>query len=278
MQQQSATGTNRTDQGGAGSSSIGSGGTSTSDLMDQAKQTASRTQHLAGDLAGQVKREASNRLSGQIDNAAQGISGASQALKSVSEQLQKEQPQLANYAERAAEQIEHVSSYLKGKDLDQLVQDVESFARRQPAAFLGSAFVLGLAAARFLKSSSGSTGQESTQMDHSRQFNPGQTSGTGTQPVRTPPFTSDLYPTQTPPTPSSVVDAAAVKPSSSSPASSTTPSSSSPGSSITPGTSSPGSSTTPGTSSPAASRPPGASTYESGQPSTEPWTKPGTAA
>jgi hypothetical protein len=35
-----------------------------------------------------------------------------------------------------------------------MIQEVERFARRQPALFLGGAFTLGLIAARFLKSSS----------------------------------------------------------------------------------------------------------------------------
>jgi len=245
MQQQSATGAYGTDPGGAGPGASGSTGTSTSDLMDQAKQTANQTQQLAGDLAGQVKREASNRLSSQIDNAAQGISGASQALRNVSEQLQQEQPQLANYAERAAEQVEHFSSYLKGKDLDQLVHDVEGFARRQPAAFLGGAFVLGLAAARFLKSSSESGQSGSTQMDQSRHVSPGHAHGPGPQPVMVPPFTSELYPTDTPPTPSSIVEA---------------------------------STNSPGLSSPSSQAVPGASTSGTAQPSAEPWRNPGTAA
>ena len=42
--------------------------------------------------------------------------------------------------------------YLRGKDFDRMVDDLEGFARRQPALFLGGAFMLGLLAARFLKS------------------------------------------------------------------------------------------------------------------------------
>ncbi len=38
------------------------------------------------------------------------------------------------------------------------MSEVEDFARNKPAIFMGGAFILGAAAARFLKSSAGQTG------------------------------------------------------------------------------------------------------------------------
>jgi hypothetical protein len=43
---------------------------------------------------------------------------------------------------------------LRNKDVGELFQDAQRLARRQPVAFVGAAFVLGLVGARFLKSSS----------------------------------------------------------------------------------------------------------------------------
>jgi len=60
---------------------------------------------------------------------------------------------IARYVEKAADQIETCSRRLKEKDIDELATDVQRLARRQPAVFIGSAFVLGIAGARFLKSS-----------------------------------------------------------------------------------------------------------------------------
>ena len=51
--------------------------------------------------------------------------------------------------------LESFSRSLDGKDLDGVVRDVETFARRNPAAFLGSAVAIGFLASRFLKSSGG---------------------------------------------------------------------------------------------------------------------------
>jgi hypothetical protein len=60
----------------------------------------------------------------------------------------------AKYGESLANQIEQISNYFERKDVREMMRDVESFARRNPALFIGGAFTLGLLAARFLKSSS----------------------------------------------------------------------------------------------------------------------------
>jgi hypothetical protein len=133
------------------------------DLADRTRQTASQAQQIAGDLAGQVRQEASARLSGQIEQVVHSLGGASDAFRGVGVQLrQQEQGMLAGYAERAAETVQNAASYLEGKELDEIVHDVEDFARRQPAVFLGGAFALGLLASRFLKSSNPSTGYGKT--------------------------------------------------------------------------------------------------------------------
>jgi len=131
-----------------GAGSTGSPG-STSDphvVIDQAKEKA-------GQMVDQVKQEASKRFAGQIGTASQSLHSASEALRDVSGQLrEKEQKPVADVADRFAERVDSFSSYLENKGLDQIVGDVESFARSQPAAFIGAAFALGLAASRFLKS------------------------------------------------------------------------------------------------------------------------------
>jgi hypothetical protein len=49
--------------------------------------------------------------------------------------------------------LDRFSRTLKERDLGSLVGQVESFARHQPGAFIGSAALLGFMAARFFKSS-----------------------------------------------------------------------------------------------------------------------------
>jgi hypothetical protein len=52
-----------------------------------------------------------------------------------------------------ADRIDSLGRSIEGKDLDGVIHEVERFARRNPAAFLGAAVAVGVLASRFLKSS-----------------------------------------------------------------------------------------------------------------------------
>ena len=54
----------------------------------------------------------------------------------------------------AADGVDNVSGAVRRRNIDDMVGSVESFARRQPAIFLGTAVLAGFGIARFLKSSS----------------------------------------------------------------------------------------------------------------------------
>jgi len=68
--------------------------------------------------------------------------------------------------EQAGDGLRRIADSVRSKNLDEMVRDAESFARRQPAVFLGAAAVAGFLAVRFLKSSSerngGAAGNELT--------------------------------------------------------------------------------------------------------------------
>ena len=59
----------------------------------------------------------------------------------------------APYADQAANQVQRLAKYLHTHEVNQIVDEAEDWARRDPMLALGGAFVLGLLAARFLKSS-----------------------------------------------------------------------------------------------------------------------------
>jgi hypothetical protein len=102
----------------------------------------------------QAREQASSTLGTQKESAAAGLSSVAQALRQTGQQLRdQDQVGITSYIDSAASQVEDISSYLQNSDLSQLVDDVERFARRRPALFLGGAFALGLLGARFLKSS-----------------------------------------------------------------------------------------------------------------------------
>src|SRR3954447_24255759 len=103
--------------------------------------------------------EPKERLKEQVDQrstqAGQQVSTVADDVRTVAGELRnqgKDKP--AQYAEQAAERVQSVGQWLERSDGDQLVRDVEGFARRNPWAVAAGGLVLGLAASRFLKASS----------------------------------------------------------------------------------------------------------------------------
>jgi hypothetical protein len=103
--------------------------------------------------------EPRQRLKEQVDQrstqAGQQINTVAGDVRSVADQLRsqgKDTP--ARYAEQAAERVQGAGQWLERSDGDQILQDVEGFARRNPWAVAAGGLVLGLAASRFLKASS----------------------------------------------------------------------------------------------------------------------------
>jgi len=105
-------------------------------------------------MVDRVKQSATAQLTNQKDRGTDALGSVAQAVRSSTQRLRDEHHDaIAGYVEKAADQIETWSRRLKEKDIDELATDVQRLARRQPAVFIGSAFVLGIAGARFLKSS-----------------------------------------------------------------------------------------------------------------------------
>lgn len=126
------------------------------DVLDKAKDSAGQVYELAADKAATKITEQKSHLSSGLSGVAGGIRQIGQDLRGNDEK----NPFVdltAKYGDSLAEQVERLSGYFEDKDLREIYRDVENFARRQPAVFIGAAFVVGVLAARFLKSGSGAS-------------------------------------------------------------------------------------------------------------------------
>ncbi len=109
---------------------------------------------IAGEAAGQARNLAQSQVALRKDRAVDAIGSVAQALRETGGRLASQKDSSAtHYVARAADGLDRVSQYLTAHDLSDVVHDVEGFARREPAIFLGGAFVAGLIGTRFLKSS-----------------------------------------------------------------------------------------------------------------------------
>ncbi|MET0411600.1 MAG: hypothetical protein ABW217_09895 [Polyangiaceae bacterium] len=73
-------------------------------------------------------------------------------MRGVGKELQDDAI-VAKYADSISDGIDLVATYVSVLEPGSLVGDVTRLARRRPAWFFGGAFLIGLAAGRFLKSS-----------------------------------------------------------------------------------------------------------------------------
>ena len=120
--------------------------------MDDTGQAKERVQD--------AKQQARGRLREQVDQrstqAGEQVSSAAADVRSVAQELRtqgKDTP--ARYAEQAAEKAQQVGQRLQDASGEELLREVEDFARRNPWAVAAGGLVLGLAASRMLKASSG---------------------------------------------------------------------------------------------------------------------------
>jgi hypothetical protein len=136
---------------------------------DQAAATAREVKEAATEKASAAYEQAKSGAADLARQASEYIQQATQSQKGVlaskvdeyrdaaraaSEKLQTEQHgPIAERVDRIAGQLDRLSGYLRETEPQQLLGDVEDFARRRPEVVLGTMFVAGLAAARFLKAS-----------------------------------------------------------------------------------------------------------------------------
>lgn len=101
-----------------------------------------------------VKSSATAQLSSQKDRATEGLGSFAEAVRKTSQPLRESnQDTIAEFVDKAADRIDRFSTQLRQREVGELMDDAQRFARRQPALFIGGAFAVGLLAARFLKSS-----------------------------------------------------------------------------------------------------------------------------
>jgi hypothetical protein len=133
-------------------------------------------------LIDKVKDGAVSQLNTQKDRTTDGIGSVASAVRQSTRQLRDQQHDtIAEYVEQAAAQLERFSNTLKEKNVGELLEEAQRFARRNPALFVGGAFAVGLLSARFFKSS----GDRSRNDNWRERFAPGDRdySGRDSQPL-----------------------------------------------------------------------------------------------
>src|SRR6185369_6999861 len=149
---QGATGSQQQNQGSQNQGNQGN----QQDLLQQAKQTTN-------EVVSQVQQQANSQITRQKDTAASELSTVVNAVRRFGETLNNEGKGpiarfAAQYGDKAANSLDRVAQYVREQDPKRMLDDVQSFGRRQPALLIGGAFLLGFAGARVLKTSMNGAG------------------------------------------------------------------------------------------------------------------------
>lgn len=150
---------------------------------ESAQQTAQHlsenVQRQAKEVSSDIQAQAQQMISEQKEKARSGLMDVVSAVRRAADDLEHQQPQVANIARSLAGGLEDFSQAIGRRNLQDMLSDVERFARNHPTAFFGGSLLVGLALARFAKSSSRPS-QSAARTEHIRQ--PGATYAAHTAP------------------------------------------------------------------------------------------------
>ena len=119
-------------------------------------QVQQQVQDKASDMKGKAVHATREQIDTRTTDLGDQVHSVADALRRSAEQLDEDgKSGPAGIARRAAGQADRLSAYLKNSSSDRFLDDVEAFARKRPWAAGGIGAVVGLAASRFLKASSG---------------------------------------------------------------------------------------------------------------------------
>lgn len=124
-------------------------------VQETAQQATQQAQEKAQEWRGQAGMRVREQVDSRSTQVGSQLQSTADAVRRTTEQLRNEgQEGPANIATSVAERAERLGNYLTDSDADQILRDIEDFARRQPWLIAAAGGALGFFAARMLKASS----------------------------------------------------------------------------------------------------------------------------
>jgi uncharacterized protein YjbJ (UPF0337 family) len=121
---------------------------------DMLRGQASEFVDAAKDVASQATDRLKDAVSEKRGAGADYVGNLADTIRRAAREFDQDLPIAGTYIRKAASQVEYVSDSVRTGDFSDILRNTQSFARRQPTAFLGLAALAGFAVVRFLKSSS----------------------------------------------------------------------------------------------------------------------------
>ena len=152
-----------------------------SGLVDAASNTvkdkASEFVDTATDVASQASDKLKKAVDGQKSAGADYVGSLANTIRRAAKEFDGDLPIAGTYIRKAAGQVEGIADTIRTGNFNDLMRGAQSFARRQPTAFLGMAVLAGFGVVRFLNSSADDADRSGSQSASGTRY-----SGTGVNP------------------------------------------------------------------------------------------------
>jgi hypothetical protein len=125
--------------------SADTGGSGTDRLVSQVREQVSTIKSQAGTKIRGIADEGKEKATGLLDDFSEVITDAARAVEG------KFGEDYGSYAHRAAGAVSSFAETVRGKTVDDLLDDTRDFVRKSPAIAIGIAAVAGFALIRLLK-------------------------------------------------------------------------------------------------------------------------------
>ena len=119
-----------------------------STAADQAREVVQETRAQAQDVIAQGRDQLRQQVVSQQQKAGQGLAGLAEALRGMAEGNAPAPGPAADLVKQGAGKVEEFAHFLQNREPADLLEEVRSFARRKPGAFLLGAALAGIVAGR----------------------------------------------------------------------------------------------------------------------------------
>jgi hypothetical protein len=130
--------------------------------------SARRIKDSAATLVDRGKEAAMHKAEEGAERVASSAQGTASALRRAADDVQEENAWIGKALRKSADGLEQATRSLAGGDVSRGIHDLNGFARRNPAIFLGASVALGFALARVGKTAI----ERATDDDSTQQYNP----------------------------------------------------------------------------------------------------------
>ncbi|WP_319462405.1 hypothetical protein [Micromonospora sp. RTP1Z1] len=133
-----------------GSEAANAGGAVAQTAKDQGREVVGEAKRQARNLYGEARDQVASQTSQQQQRAAGGLRSLAEEMRSMAQHNGQSGP-VTELAHQAADRVHGVAGWLEQREPGDILNEVKSYARRNPGTFLVGAAVLGVLAGRLTK-------------------------------------------------------------------------------------------------------------------------------